>query len=250
MKDTLRFVCIADTHTYHDKVEIPDGDVLLIGGDISFTGHFPDLIRFDAWLANLPPDKHGIKIYIAGNHDKTFHSHASYAESLITSAIYLRDDLTEVKGVKIWGAPWTPKFGYGWAFNRTRGNDIQKAWDLIPDDIDILITHGPPRSHGDLVCASYSTNKGEEVGCWDLREALKRVKPKVHLFGHIHEGYGVTEIEYDGGGKTYCINASICTEYYDPSNKPIVFDYNKKTGEISFPGPESPTLIEEKSTSN
>jgi Icc-related predicted phosphoesterase len=241
----MKFSCIADTHTYHKEVDIPDCDVLLIAGDITFTGHFPDLIRFDKWLEMLDTLKVRKKIYIAGNHDKTHASHASYAESLIQNAIYLRDELVEVEGVKIWGAPWSPRFGHGWAFNKTRGDDIKKCWDLIPNETDILITHGPPLGHGDLVTADYSCNRGEKVGCWDLREALKRIKPKVHLFGHIHEGYGVTVLDHENGEKTYCINASVCTEHYEPSNKPIVFDL-KKTGEISFPGLRLSTSIEGK----
>jgi len=228
----MRFVCTSDTHTYQNKLTLPEGDVLLCAGDITFTGHFPDLIKFNKWLGE---QDYAYKIFIAGNHDKTFQSHASYAESLINNGIYLRDEMTEVEGIKIWGAPWQPTFGHGWAFNEDRCL-IKAKWDLIPNETDILITHGPPLGHGDEVKASYSSNKGEKVGCYDLKEALKRVKPKVHVFGHIHEGYGITRLKHEEH-TIHCINASLCTEHYSPINKPIVFDYDKETGEITFPGP-------------
>ena len=75
-----------------------------------------------------------------------------------------------------------PEFG-GWGFNLMRGGPCREAWSKIPDGIDILITHGPPLGHGDL-CSSH-----QRAGCLDLlRDIQERVKPKYHVFGHIHEG--------------------------------------------------------------
>lgn len=223
---------ISDTHTYHFNMKLPKGDVLIHAGDMTFTGKFPELIKFNRWLGR---QDFAHKIFIAGNHDKTFESHASYAESLVPNGTYLRDEMTEVEGIKIWGSPWQPWF-FNWAFNLQRGDEIKKKWDLIPNDTDILITHGPPHGHGDEVKASYSSNKGDRVGCYDLYTALHRVKPKVHIFGHIHEGYGITKLHSDND-IIHCINASSCTEHYDLVNKPIVFDYDKETGKVTFPGP-------------
>jgi len=105
-----------------------------------------------------------------------------------------------------------------WAFNLDRGPNIKEKWDLIPTSgIDILLTHGPPQLHGGV------TFKGEDTGCEDLLNAIKRAQPLVHVFGHVHEGYGVTKDEIC----TY-INASICTFNYKPTNKPVVFDLYKK----------------------
>lgn len=94
-----------------------------------------------------------------------------------------------------------------------RGNQIKQKWDLIPNGIDILITHGPPYGHGD------KTIKNENCGCVDLMNAIKRVQPRVHIFGHIHEGYGVTK-----EGNTIFINASSLNVNYKMHNKPVVFE--------------------------
>jgi Icc-related predicted phosphoesterase len=100
-----------------------------------------------------------------------------------------------------------------WAFNLQRGPALREKWALIPEGTDVLITHGPPFGILDW------TARGERVGCEDLLEAVRRVKPRLHVFGHIHEGYG--EHEQDG---TRFVNASICTEAYQPTNAPIVVD--------------------------
>jgi len=109
--------------------------------------------------------------------------------------IYLNDTGTTIEGLKIWGSPVQPEF-FNWAFNRERGEDICKHWDLIPDDTDILITHGPAFGILDRVL------EGEYVGCSDLLKKIKQIKPKIHAFGHIHEAYG--QCEEDG---TTFINA-------------------------------------------
>lgn len=133
---------------------------------------------------------------------------------MLTSAIYLEDSLVTVCGIKIYGAPWQPVF-CDWGFNLNRGEDILKKWQTIPADLDILMTHGPPVGHGDL------TGGKNNVGCVELLNTVqKRVKPKFHVFGHIHEGYGVTS-----DGYTTFINASTCTRRYLPTNAPIVFDF-------------------------
>ena len=95
-----------------------------------------------------------------------------------------------------------------------RGQAIKEKWDKIPNNVDILVTHGPPKFHGGV------TFDGEDVGCEDLLQAVqRRVKPLIHIFGHIHEGYGATLDE-----NTVYINASNCTVDYRTTNKPIVVD--------------------------
>lgn len=204
-----RIVCISDTHNRHKKIAIPDGDILIHAGDMSGRG-LPDEIRaFDRFLMTLP---HPHKVVIAGNHDFLFEKEPERARALMAHCIYLQDQEATVCGLRIWGSPWQPWF-FNWAFNLARGPEIAAKWSLIPDGIDILVTHGPPLGHGDRV------DRGEAVGCADLLQAIRRVRPKLHIFGHIHEGYGITEAE-----GTRFINASTCTLDYEAKNPPIVID--------------------------
>lgn len=205
----LRAVLISDTHTLHDQIKLPEGDLLLHAGDFTNMGELEDVARFNEFLGRQP---HAHKVVIAGNHDWSFAMDPARARSLITHATYLEDSEVSAAGLRIWGSPWQPEF-MDWAFNLPRGPLLRQKWDLIPDGIDILITHGPPLGHGDV------TFRGEHVGCRDLLEAVRRVRPRLHLFGHIHEGYGVTRDAY-----TTYVNASTCTLSYQPSNAPIVVD--------------------------
>lgn len=131
----------------------------------------------------------------------------------LTECIYLEDNSVTLYGLKIYGTPWQPEF-CGWAFNLPRGKACLEKWDNIPDDTDILITHTPPVGYGDLCCT------GVRAGCVELLSTVRnRVRPKYHIYGHIHEGYGVRS-----DGKVVFINASTCDINYMPTNKPIVFD--------------------------
>lgn len=208
----MRIVCLSDTHMRHKKIQIPDGDVLVHAGDFTTRGSFEDIIGFNSWLGRLP---HKHKVIIAGNHDFGFERDSSHARSLITEAIYLEDSGTEIDGVRFWGSPWQPWF-YSWAFNLRRGAPLAEKWALIPTNTDVLITHGPPFGILD------QTDRGEPVGCEELKKELHRVRPKLHVFGHIHEAYGQT---YEDG--TTFVNASNCTLQYKPDNAPIVVDIEK-----------------------
>lgn len=138
----------------------------------------------------------------------------------LTSCTYLEDELCEVLGLKIYGTPWQPEFG-SWAFNLPRGQACLDKWNKIPAGIDILISHGPPIGHGDLC------HGGIRAGCVELLSTIQnRVKPKYHVFGHVHVGYGITS----DGQVTY-INASTCDRNYHPINPAIVFDLNLPEGQ-------------------
>ena len=224
-----RFVCISDTHNRTDTLKIPDGDVLLHAGDFSDTGQPRDIEKFGHFLTNLP---HQHKVVIAGNHDLTFDTqnydelykdfrHPKKFDSIqlkasirsLPNVTYLEDSGTTINGIKIWGSPWQPEF-CDWAFNLPRGEKCLEKWDLIPEGTDIVMTHGPPVGHGDLCF------HGVRAGCVDLLGTLQnRVKPKYHIFGHIHEGYGTTT-----DGTTVFVNCSVCTYNYKPLNSPVVFD--------------------------
>jgi Icc-related predicted phosphoesterase len=205
----MKFVVISDTHSLHKHVEVPEGDVLLHAGDFTRKGSLQDLAHFNDWLSRLP---HRYKLVIAGNHDFCFERDAANARKILTAATYLQDSGSVVEGVRIYGSPWQPWF-YDWAFNLRRGEPLRKRWAQIPEDTQILITHGPPLGHGDR------TAEGEQVGCEDLLARIQVVQPAYHLFGHIHEGYGLTH-----EGATTCINASSCNLAYEAVNPPVVFD--------------------------
>ena len=211
----MKLVCISDTHNQINKIKLSYGDVLIIAGDITNNGTFNEVIKFNSDL-ELIRKTIGYKhvIFIEGNHDFYGEKYDYYAmKALIPSVDYfLRDSGIEINGIKFYGSPYTP-FYYNWAFNAHRGLAIKTKWDLIPNGTDVLITHGPPAGIGDIV------PNGDAVGCKDLLEAILRVKPKVHICGHIHNGYGVRRFH-----DITFINASSCDERYSPVNAPIEFD--------------------------
>ena len=179
-------------------------------GDVTARGDLEDVKDFNTWLGTLP---HPHKIMIAGNHDFCFERDPSTAQAMITNATYLQDSGVTIEGIRIWGTPWQPEF-HNWAFNLPRGEALRAKWGLIPSDTDVLITHGPPMGYGDR------TFLLENVGCQDLTDAVERLTPRLHVFGHIHEGYGVTQNE-----QTTFVNASMVDSWNRPTNKPIVIEW-------------------------
>lgn len=139
--------------------------------------------------------------------------------SMLTNCTYIEDELIEIWGLRIYGSPWQPEF-CKWAFNVPRGQPCLEKWNLIPANLDILVTHTPPVGHGDLCCS------GVRAGCVELLTTVQnRVKPKYHVFGHVHEGYGITS-----DGRVIYVNASTCDINYKPNNPPIVFDISLPPG--------------------
>jgi len=208
----LTCVCISDTHGLHeDMPPLPNGDVLIHAGDCLGTGSISSLESFAQWFESQP---HQHKILVAGNHDKAIYQHPELIETLLPTTHYLQDSGVDISGVKFWGSPWTPTF-YNWFFMLDRGEPLKERWALIPEDTDILITHGPPQFTGDTV--SMPTG-AEYVGCEDLLKRSRHLNLNTHVFGHIHEGYG----EYRKQG-CLLINACSCTEHYEPTNRPITF---------------------------
>lgn len=208
MTAVTRFVCLSDTHTMHDRISVPDGDVLLHAGDFTGRGTVAECVRFAAWFMAQP---HRHKAIIAGNHDLALEQDPALGAALFGEA-YLFESAAEFDGLRVWGAPWQPEF-CNWAFNLQRGEALRAKWRMIPDGTDVVLTHGPPAGALDRTSANLA------VGCADLRAELRRVRPRMHVFGHIHEGYGTG---YRAG--TTFVNASVCTAAYQPVNQPIVVD--------------------------
>jgi Icc-related predicted phosphoesterase len=233
----MRITFISDTHTKERNLRLPGGDVLIHGGDIMNSGwNYIDVMNFLKWFESQPYDD---LIFIAGNHDRRFETDSLDIKNILDgfpTITYLEDDWVIVgdsdpydpntKTAKIYGSPWQPEF-YNWAFNLPRnGWELEQKWKDIPEDTDILITHGPPQGHLD---ASGPPWNQPNLGCELLRVRVDELKPKIHVFGHIHGSAGHKEY-----GGTHFINASILNEDYVQVNDGITVDWDPETNEVTF----------------
>lgn len=207
----MKIVIVSDTHNLHDKVVIPEGDVFVHCGDFSGLGSTKETVSFNRFLGTL---SHPHKLILPGNHDFICEKDPGFSKNLITNGRLVIDELVEINGKKLYFSPWTPEFGK-WAFMMNR-YEIGRVWENIPKGLDLLVTHGPPHGILDVVI----TPRGvASVGCEALRRKVLEVNPKVHAFGHIHEGYG-TSVQHG----TKFINASVCDRSYNPSNPAVVIE--------------------------
>ena len=204
-----KIVCISDTHTKHNQLEVPKGDVLIFAGDAEFRTMI-EVIMFNQWLGELP---HKEKIVISGNHDFYAENNFYQMQEILTNAVYLENHTHTLNcGLKVFGSPITPKF-HDWAFMETY-DKIHKYWDIIPDDTDILVTHGPAFGILDIADKRFGS-----LGCPTLLKAINRIKPKYHVFGHIHESHGKKKV-----GKTTHVNCSVLDDYYSIAYDPIIIE--------------------------
>lgn len=215
-ESSLSIACVSDIHAR--EVETPECDILIVSGDLTVHSSDKELEWFKNWIKAR---RARYKVFIAGNHDKKFQTHPygskDYVDELCAKGdvFYLEDTGCTVEGLTFWGSPWTPKFGES-AFNLKGERDALEHWKKVPEGIDVLITHGPPRGILDTLA------NGKHVGDTELIKAVARVKPRLHVFGHVHTGYGRTESD----GIVY-VNAALCNEQhwdYKVVNKPIVVD--------------------------
>ena len=198
----MKIIAISDTHGLHNHLKIPDGDMIIHAGDFCNTGAINDFNHFIKWYKSLP---HTHKVCIAGNHDHCMQKFKFLKDDFEEAGIvYLEDSSITIEGIKFYGSPWTPEFLH-WAFMYRRGHGYTH-WDNVPKDTDILITHGP--SYGIL---DMPINDGH-IGCEELLNKVKQLSLTYHIFGHIHESYGI-----DG----YRINASSWDHINNKMNKPI-----------------------------
>lgn len=212
--------CVAVSDTHNHRPEIPEADVLFHAGDLTMMGEEHELALVAGWFTTLLEEETVKHIcFVSGNHDWKFQNDPEKARSLFNrhpGIHYLQDSGIEIDDVKIYGSPWQPTF-YDWAFNADRGHSIRKYWNLIPDNTDVLITHGPPYGYCDWV------PRGEHVGCEELSLALDRVEPALHVAGHIHCSRNFTK---HINGKTFIVNAAICNEKYRPIQKPYMIEFD------------------------
>lgn len=209
----MKFIAISDTHGEHRGLELPKGDVIIHAGDFCDHGYEDDMHDFLSWYKALEFET---KILIAGNHD-FFAAEQSekFKQILPKEIIYLNDSGVTIKGIKIWGSPVQPDL-VGWAFGKQRGRAMKSHWDLIPEDIEILITHTPPSGILD------KSTSGMSLGCEELSKKMKQLQVKVHVFGHVHSSYG--EVRHE---EIHYINASNINSSKGLVNKPIVFEFEK-----------------------
>jgi predicted MPP superfamily phosphohydrolase len=241
----MRITHISDTHNKHNQLNglLPGGDLLIHSGDISSLGRETEVKRFVKWFNDI--NNYTNKIFIAGNHDMTFdreqllrdklahfegkteydtecaEGKPAWLEELLgihlrPNVFYLENNFVILDDVKIWGSPITPSFGYGWAFNKDRGYDINQIWNRIPNDTDIVITHGPIYGYCDR-----TNREGLNVGCDQLYHRLNEVRPQLHFSGHIHEAYGYRHTDWG-----YAFNGCNCDLSYLVNNKPMTFEYD------------------------
>lgn len=222
-----RLVLLSDTHSLHrgDVVEgvarplvVPDGDILIFAGDLCNSGTLPEVADFGRWLRSLP---HRYKVVIAGNHDFPFEHFREQAVDELFGAgdgggiVYLQDSQITLMGLRIYGSPWQPRF-FDWAFNLDRnGPELAEKWAMIPEGLDVLVTHGPP--YGVLDETHFGLRR---MGCELLAAAVVMKQPRLHVFGHNHGGYG----KRGGPDGTIFVNAAICDDRYAPIREPIVID--------------------------
>ena len=248
----MRITHISDTHNKHKQLngKLLGGDILIHSGDISSLGRKHEIGEFLKWFSK---QEYRYKVFIVGNHDTSFDSEVllrnklkhfegsrewdtecvagkpqwlvDMLNDLDTNVFYLENGSVDIEGVKIWGSPYSPTFGYGWGFNKDRGYDINEVWNTIPMDTHIVITHTPIYGYNDV-----AQNTNQNVGCEDLYHRLQEVKPHLHFAGHIHESYGYRETMWGG----YSFNGSSCNLRYEAVNPPITFDYDFTTKELQF----------------
>jgi Icc-related predicted phosphoesterase len=203
MHGLRRIVHLSDTHMLHRRLDVPAGDVLVHSGDFTGKGTVEDYDDVFDWLDSMP---HKHKVLVAGNHDSLFQQFAKMIRKRVPKSItYLEDSGTTLDGLSFWGSPWTP--GYPWmAFTYRAIERRESPWTSVPDDTDVLITHGPPHS---ILDRNYS---GQRIGDVALYKRVEVVRPKLHLFGHVHDQNG--EMSRFG---TRFVNAAVGDDDEDPN---------------------------------
>ena len=234
----MKIVAISDTHGHHRSVDVPDGDVLVHAGDITMNGEMGVVTDFVDWIASLP---HAHKIVVPGNHDRCFDiSQTKYDGRALAlfdlRGVHLLVDAARTlevgsEKIRVYGAPWVSNL-VGWAF----WDRNQDKFEHAPRDIDLLVTHGPPlgirdssvlvpdpRSRAARTASAASTwtcGMGTHFGSRHLARYLNHCpRLKTHVFGHVHEGYGMEQ-----RGEILFANACTCDRMYKSVNPALVIE--------------------------
>lgn len=220
MRTTTKIACISDTHLKNPSWDFEPADILVHAGDITLFGKLKELAKACEWIAGLPFKE---KVIIAGNHDFCVQRDPEGSQRVFQThgLTYLQDESITIEGLKFYGSPWTPVFN-NYAFNAQRGEPLREIWSYIPDDTDILVTHGPPFGILDLA------GPQRLVGCDDLLDRVQQLHLKAHIFGHIHYSYG---LRVRGG--TQFVNASSLGNLLKTKRDPIYIyiEHERKNSE-------------------
>ena len=232
----LTVCCISDTHLMQirdreNELRTPPVDLLIHSGDHTGHGSRDEWVLAMRWLGR---QQAGLIVTTPGNHDFFTQDEPDEARQIAqeSGVLLLIDEeclIPEMAdGLRIYGSPWQPWF-HDWAYNfpendiHTGYNVAETTWAKIPEHTDILITHGPPYGLHDAIGQKHYPEWDDRVGCRKLLERIQIVQPRLHVFGHIHEGYGLTDHHWSESASTKFVNASTCTRRYVPTNPPIVF---------------------------
>jgi Icc-related predicted phosphoesterase len=209
----MKLICLSDTHNQLTKVDIPDGDVLIHAGDFSNSGNYADHYTFAKQFGAYP---HKHKIVVFGNHDVYAEKQTNIIRELFKEhgITVLLDEEIIIDGFKFYGSPWVPRYG-NWAWMRDRGRHIGVKFDNIPENVDVLITHGQP--YGILDTTIYGNGN---QGCKELLKACIDKQPKHVMGGHLHHEGGTQLTKH---GMTF-YNLAICDEQYSPCRPVTVID--------------------------
>ena len=201
----MRIVVISDTHMLHERLVVPDGDLLIHCGDFSNEPISSEYDEFFGWFAGQP---HQHKVLVAGNHDELMQQFPGMMRKRIPQGIvYLEDSATKIGGLQIFGSPWTPGVSYvAFTYGHKHDGPHVPQWSMIPAFTDIVVTHGPPQG---ILDTNYAA---KHIGDAGLLARVTAIRPRAHLFGHVHDSNG--RVERDG---TIYVNAAIGDDEEDPN---------------------------------
>ena len=218
----MKIWCISDTHERHNELKIPNNiDLVIFAGDEANSSNpvenYSKSLKFFEWYDNLDVQ---YKIFVPGNHSTAVES-GLITNDMFPNIIFLIHTEFSIEGYKIFGSPYTPAFGKSWSYMKKRSR-LSEVWSTIPDDTDILITHGPPKGILDLTTDTEDRYKIAQVGCKSLYSRVSDIRPRLHVFGHIH-----SEKKFHNNGmllrdKISFVNASCCNNHKHEINNGLI----------------------------
>lgn len=240
--EKVDIVCTSDTHGMLDKVISycfgggikASPKILVFAGDIApaeFGVNASDYIRdvFIAMAKNHPDTE---VVYTPGNHDFFAQQWDKFEKDAPSNLHFLLDSGCEIHGLKFYGSPWVPYINGGWAFECEDEDELGDRFNLIPKNVDILVTHSPPRiKHKKIDVSMQFKNGSRPFGSTALFDAIKEKRPRYLICGHIHSGdHSCIDIEHEDGSATHCLNVSHVDERYSPSYSPtaLILNTNNK----------------------
>ena len=225
----VKVTCISDTHLEHKRLtkklvnHSSSPSVFIHAGDFTNFGNIEKIEEVFYWVSDLPYDH---LLMICGNHEVKVSENDAMLKPLAASygIQLIHNEVVEIEGFKFYGEPRSREFfNWGWSYNP--GQEAEEVWAKLPEDIDVLVTHGPPHGCCDFIPTIdlHTLKPVGHQGCISLRRAIEEKKPRYVVCGHIHEGYGTSLIN-----ETTVINAAIMNKNYVPVNDPVTFELRKR----------------------